>query len=100
MTEPHGADHGVVAALVEEKLAAVAEADVHLAILVYIGRVAETTALTMEVEDGALADVDKYSHVALASVHELGLAEELLTWRFWVDTITMLEGEVDYYLLE
>ncbi len=41
MAQPHGADHGVVAALVEEELAAVAQADIRLPPLVDVGRVAK-----------------------------------------------------------
>lgn len=66
MAEPHAAHHGVVPLLVEEQLAAVAQADVDLAVLVDVGRVAEAARHAVQVEDGALADVDEETDIALA----------------------------------
>lgn len=66
MAEPEAAEHRVVAPLVEEELAPVPQADVHLAVPVDVRRAAEAARLAVQVEDGALADVDEEPDVALA----------------------------------
>lgn len=68
LAEPEAAQHRVVALLVEEELAAVAEAHVHLAVLVDKGRGAPRAAGAVEVKDGALADIDEQADILLASV--------------------------------
>ena len=72
VTKPQAAQHGVVAFLVEEQLAAVAQAHVDLAVLVDVGRVAEGARAAREVEDAALADVDEEADVFLASIPREG----------------------------
>ncbi len=68
VAKPEIAQHGVVALLVEEKLTAVTQAEVHLAVLVDVGRLAEGARQAVDVEDAAFADVDKQANVALASL--------------------------------
>lgn len=67
MPEPEGAQHGVVAALVQVQLAAVAEAHVDLAVPVDIRRVTKRAGRPVQVQDAAPTDVDIQSDVLLAS---------------------------------
>lgn len=67
VAKPEGAQRGVVAALVQVQLAAVAEAHVDLAVPVDVGHVAEGARRPVEVEDAAAADVDVETDILLAS---------------------------------
>ena len=72
VAEPEGAEHGVVAALVQVQLAAVAEAHVDLTVAVYVGRVAEGAGGPVQVQDAAAADVNVQPDVTLASGYVVG----------------------------
>lgn len=65
MTEPHVAQHRIVSFLVEEELSAVAESNIHFTILVDVWRIAKATGCAMQIENGALADIDEESNISL-----------------------------------
>lgn len=68
VAQPQVAEEGVVALLVQEQLAAVAQAHVHLAVLVDVGRVGEAAALAVQHEHHAAADVEEEAYCLLASI--------------------------------
>ncbi len=68
VAEPEVTQYGVVAFLAEEQLPVVAQIGVDLAVLVDERSVVERARYPVEVEDGALADVDEETNVSLASV--------------------------------
>lgn len=59
MLQPDGAEQGVVAFLVQKELAAAAQARVDFAVFVEVRGVGPGAVVGVEVEDGALADVDE-----------------------------------------
>ena len=68
VTEPQVPQERVVPLLVEEQLATVAEAHVHLAVLVDIRGVGEGAALPVQHEDDAPPNIQKETYRPLASV--------------------------------
>ena len=66
VTEPCGAHHGIVSPLIQEELSPVTQSYVYLAVLVDVGRVAETATVPVQVENSALPNVDKDAYVAVA----------------------------------
>lgn len=67
MAEESVAQHRVIAALVQEQLPAMTQAQIRLAVLVDVWRAAVRSRLAEEIEDTALADIEEKTNILLAS---------------------------------
>ena len=68
MLQPYIPQKGIISALVQEQLPAVAEIGIDLAMLVEVGGVGPAAVAGVEVEDHAFANVDEEADVVAASV--------------------------------